>query len=127
MDDVLDDPVTFPAVGRVDSLGCLDASFTPDLTCLSTQGTVSVSVFDAGTSRQLTNSVNFAGVHTLGILQTISLDARNGGNVSINSFAASSFIPEPSTGWLAAVPVLALLLARKMRLKRLQTRFYRRT
>jgi hypothetical protein len=123
MDDVLDDPVLAPGVGRVDSLGCLGASFSP--TCPTS--TVNVSVFDAGTTAVLMNSVNFSGVNILGIQHTISLDGHGTGSVKINGFSQSSFVPEPSTGWLALLPILALLLMGKARLKRLQIRLEHRS
>jgi hypothetical protein len=121
MDDVLDDPVTAPGVGRIDSLGCLGASFSP--TCPTS--TVSVSVFDDGIAPQLTKSVNFAGVHILGVQDTISLDGHGTGSVSMNGFGGSSFIPEPSTMWLG-LPVAGLVFARRARLKLAQIRFQHR-
>ena len=123
LDDVLNDPVMIPGVGRVDSLGCLNAAFSP--TCPTS--TVSVSVFDDGIAPQLKNSITFPGVPVLGVQHTISLDAHGTGSVSINGFTSQSQIPEPSTCWLAVPPVLALILLRKSRLKRLQIRLQGRT
>jgi len=121
LDDVLDDPVTIPGVGRIDTLGCLEGAFSP--TCPTS--TVSVSVFDDGIAPQLMNRVTFPGVHVLGVQHTISLDGHGTGSVKINGYGGSSLLPEPSTGWLA-VPALVLILARQAGLKRLQVLFQRR-
>ncbi len=121
MDDVLDDPVTAPGVGRVDSLGCLGASFSPG--CPTS--TVNVSVFDDGIAPQLTNSVTFPGVNVLGVQQTVSLNGHGTGSVSINGFDALSSVPEPSTLWLT-LPLSALVLAGRARCKRAQVRLQHR-
>jgi hypothetical protein len=118
LDDVLLDPVTVPGVGRVDSLGCLGAAFSP--TCPNS--TVSVSVFDDGIAPQLMNSVSFDGVHVLGVEHTISIDAHGTGSVSIEGFQAASQVPEPSAMWLVMAPIAALLLWRKTRSKRFHIR-----
>jgi hypothetical protein len=123
LDDVLDDPVVVPGIGRVDTLGCLGAAFSGGICSMST---VSVSVFDDNIAPVKMASVNFAGVHTLGVQQTVTLASStmtlNGlgsGSASITDFGGQSFVPEPSTAWLAAIPVLALILMRQARLKRL--------
>ena len=129
LDDVLDDPVTAPGRGEVDTLGCLGAAFSGAICSTST---VSVMVFDAGTSSHLADSIVFTGVTILGIRKTISLNGNTsgdptntGGSVKINGFSSQSlFVPEPGTGWLATVALLACasVLANKPRLKRLQVR-----
>jgi hypothetical protein len=122
MDDVLDDPVVVPGIGRVDTLGCLGAAFSGGICSMST---VSVSVFDDGIAPVKMASTNFAGVHILGIQQTVTLASSTSGtglgsgSASITDFGGQSFVPEPSTVWLAAASVLALVLARQTRLKRL--------
>ena len=62
MDDVLDDPVIPPGVGRSVSQGCLGFSFSTNCS----GPTVSISVFDDGIAPRLTDSVTFVGVNTLG-------------------------------------------------------------
>jgi hypothetical protein len=80
---------------------------------------VGITVFDAGTFSQLTDSVFFTGVTVLGIRKTFTVNgnisnepSNTGGSVSINGETARSFFaPEPGTIGLAAL-VLAALLAR---------------
>jgi hypothetical protein len=131
LDDVLDDPVTPPGLGQVTTVGCLGAAFT-DTTCPA--ATVSLTVFDAGTSSQLKASATFTGVSILGIQKTITLNGNNsgnpantGGSVTINGDRSSStFAPEPGTFFAGALGLAALILSRKPGLKLLQVGFQRR-
>ena len=124
LDDVLDDPVTSPGRGEVSTLGCLDAAFV-GTTCSTS--TVSIDVFDAGTSSHLADSVSFTGVTILGVLSTVSLNGNTTGSASINGVKTESFVaPEPGTWLPAALTLAALIFVRKSRLKRLQIGFERR-
>ena len=101
--------------------------FTALNVCSSSNLTPTVAVFDAGgVNHVFSASANFAGVHVLGIQETILLtgDSTNtnqsGGSVSITGFGNQSFVPEPGTAWLAGAAFLALLFAGSARLKRKQ-------
>ena len=123
IDDVLDDPVIPPGRAEVDTVGCLGAAFIGGICSTST---VSLVVFDDGIAPQKTASVMFAGQSIVGIQNTILLRGNTTGSVNMNGVAVASQGPEPGTGWLSAAAVLALVLACKLPLKRLQVRLQRR-
>jgi hypothetical protein len=58
----------------------------------------------------------------VGVQNTILLKGNTTGSVNMNGVAVASQVPEPGTGWLSVAAVLALVLARKSPLKRLQVR-----
>ena len=131
LDDVLDDPVTPPGLGQVTTVGCLGAAFTGTI---CPDSTVSLMVFDAGTSSQLKAFTTFTGVSILGVQKTITLNGNSSGNpnntngsVTINGDSSSSiFAPEPGTFFAGALGLAVLVLSCKPRLKSLQVRFQRR-
>jgi hypothetical protein len=123
LDDVLDDPVVAPGRAEVDTVGCLGAAFSGAI-CLTS--TVSMMVFDDGIAAQKTASVTFPGQSMVGVQNTILLNGNTTGSVNMNGIAVASQVPEPATGWLSGAVVLALFLARKPALKRLQVRLQHR-
>jgi hypothetical protein len=123
LDDVLDDPVLAPGRAEVDTVGCLGAAFTGAICPTST---VSIMVFDDGIAPQKTASVSFPGQTMVGIQNMILLKGNTTGSVNMNGVAVASQVPEPGTGWLSLAVVLALFLARKPPLKRLQVRLQHR-
>jgi hypothetical protein len=126
LDDALDDPVTQPGRGEIDSIGCLGGMWVGGVCSFTT--TPTVTVFDDGISPVKSADTNFAGVTVLGIETTITITggpSGDGGSASITNFGSFS-IPEPATGGLAAA-ALVLLLFCGARLKRAQVRFQQRS
>jgi hypothetical protein len=123
LDDVLDDPVVAPGFAAVDTVGCLGTAFSGAICPTST---VSIMVFDDGIAPQKTASVFFADQSMVGVQNTIRLRGNTTGTVDMRDVAVASQVPEPRTVWLSTAAVLALLLACKLPLKRLQVRLQHR-
>ena len=93
---------------------CIGAVFNGTLCSGST---AELDLFDDGISPVLTASVAFFPVSTIGILETIELDA-NGGTAGIagidNTFLGSaSSTPEPYSGLLCAVGLFGIICCRR--------------
>jgi hypothetical protein len=104
--DILDDPVVPPGLAKVATAYCANGEF--GITCPPATGTVTV--FDNGTTSQLIDSVPLSGTSTLGVQNTIELDANgSGGSAEFTDFINEVVIPEPGTwaGGLLALAVLA--------------------
>jgi hypothetical protein len=115
LEDILNasSPVA-PGFAEISTEDCEDAAFSGS-TCSNSTDTIVVS--DNGTSLNSPASVSFSsGVATLGILDTIDLDATAGGSSEFNYFDNQLTLPEPST----VVPCLlfAVLLLGRQRLQR---------
>jgi hypothetical protein len=88
---------------------CVGAEFV-GATCSGTA--LSLHVFEGATT-QLTDSIQFAGVATLGVRDNISLDA-NGGSASFNSLSNQTMVPEPAYGpWTTACLLVLAGLRRR--------------
>jgi hypothetical protein len=118
LEDILNaDPPTYPGLAQVTTVDCENAAFSPG--CSTSTDTVVVS--DNGLSLNSPNSVAFSSpVTTLGIENTIDLDATSGGSAEFTSIENQLTLPEPST----AVPCLLLgaLVLGRLGLQRFQRR-----
>src|SRR5204863_4764697 len=94
LDDVLDDPVTFPGRAQVVTVGCLGAAFAGGNCPTST---VSIMVFDDGIAPRKTASVTFPGDSMVGVQNTILLNGNTTGRVDMNGMAVASQVREPGT------------------------------
>jgi hypothetical protein len=114
LEDILNnDPTVSPGLARITTLDCEDAAFTP--TCLTSTDTVVV--LDDGIHPILTDSVSFLSpVGTLGIQNTIELDANTSGIAEFTSIENEITIPEPST--VPPCLLVALLMFRRLRFER---------
>ena len=106
LEDVLNDPVVFPALSQVTTEVCIDSAFIGPLCPTST---TTLTVFDAGIASQLTDSVSFSpSPSILGIRNTIDLQG-NGASASFDSLMNKVYVtPEPGT---VAAGLVALALA----------------
>jgi len=113
LEDILNDPPSFPGLAQITTVDCEDAAFSP--TCLTSTDTLVVS--DNGVTMVLDDSVSFSPtVGTLGIQNTIELEGNRTGTGEFTSFENQIGVPEPST----IVPCLLLTVPmfRRWRSKR---------
>jgi hypothetical protein len=104
-----------PGLAKITTTGCRNAAFSA-MTCPTSTDTIMVS--HDGITPMLMASVMFSpSFGTLGILETIDLDASKGGSSEFSSFGNNlNLVPEPST--LAAGLLGALLMVCWRRFKR---------
>jgi hypothetical protein len=101
----------FPGVATIATSLCIAAPFTP--ACAGTPGLVSV--FHAGTTFDLFDSLGFgSAVADVGVRNIISLTA-NGASADFSSFSNTLAVPEPAALWLLAVGIAGARLARRWR------------
>jgi hypothetical protein len=115
--DALDaESPTAPGFVTITTNLCLGGVFD-ELNCLPPATPAFVSVFHAGTTSDLVDSVSFAPLALLGVINTIELRA-NGANADFTSFTNSEdIVPEPTTWMLigSGLSAIGLLRARGRR------------
>jgi hypothetical protein len=102
--ETLDDPVVAPGLAQITTAYCENGEF--GVAC--PPATITSTVFDNGTTSHLTDLVPFVGVTTVGVQQTIELDA-NGASASFTDFRSQLNVPEPST-WSGGLLALVIVL-----------------
>jgi hypothetical protein len=113
---LLTDPVMAPAFISITSEECLGAAFLGAV--CPTGMTIRNTVFDTGINAVLSDTKLFSPEAIVGVLTTITLDARLGGSASFTSFTESALLePEPASLVLTTSGLLLLLLTRRGRRK----------
>jgi hypothetical protein len=102
--DTLDDPVVPPGLVKITTAYCSNGEF--GIACPPAP-TITSTLFDNGTTSHLVDFVPVSGVSTLGVQDTIELDA-NGSSASFTDFM-NQLVPEPST-WTLVLLAAAIVL-----------------
>jgi hypothetical protein len=109
--DDLNDPVVPPGLAQVATTLCLGAAFTGSSCSTST---AALTVSDNGISPVLTQSVSFAEVPILGVLNDLDLSGGGSGSAEITGFSNDiSLAPEPAALPMAAGGLLILIRRRR--------------